>query len=247
MTDRKTVGVIPARGGSQGIPDKNIRLFAGKPLIAWTIERALAARGLSRLIVSTDSEAIADIARACGAEVPFLRPAAISASDTPIEPVLAHAHEWLVVHDNYRVDGLVLLFPTNPLREAKHITEAIELFYATAADSVISVNESPAHYTPYWTLIRGQDNVVRYFGGQDIRMGYTRRQDFPQKCFAKNDLVFVLKPRNLSGTDASLYGERAELYVTDRVFDGDINTIEDWELTLQTFQHLESRKHSARS
>ena len=247
MSDRRTVAIIPARGGSRGIPDKNIRPFSGKPLIAWTIECALAAKGISRLIVSTDSEKIADIARSCGAEAPFLRPAAISASDTPIEPVLAHAYGWLAVQDNYRADGLVLLFPTNPLREAKHITDAIELFYATDADSIISVNESPAHYTPYWTLVRDHENVVRYFGGQDIRKGYSRRQDFPQKCFAKNDLVFVLRPRNLLGKDASLYGERAELYVTDRIFDGDINDMEDWELTLQTFRHLESRRRSARS
>jgi CMP-N-acetylneuraminic acid synthetase len=240
MSDRKTVAIIPARGGSQSIPDKNIRSFAGKPLIAWTIECALAAEDVRRVIVSTDSEKIAEIALRYGAEVPFLRPLGISAADTPIEPVLAHAYEWLDTQENYRADGLILLFPTNPLREIRHITETVELFYATAVDSVVSVNESPAHYTPYWTLVRDEKGNVRYFDGKDMRNGYARRQDFPKKCFAKNDLVFVLRPQNLIGDVPNLYGERVELYVTDRIFDGDINTSEDWELTLKTFEFLKS-------
>lgn len=237
---RRVVAVIPARGGSQGIPDKNIRDFAGKPLIAWTIEGAREAKGIDRVIVSTDSEAIAAVARSFGAEVPFLRPASISASDTPIEPVLSHAYEWLLRTENYDADCLVLLFPTNPLREVQHIDESLRLFHDSHADCVITVNESPAHYTPYWTLVRNADGTVAYFGGQDLRKGYTRRQDFPQRCFAKNDLVFVLRPGNLFTSPSSLYGERTELLVTDRIYDGDINTAEEWDLTLLTFRHLRS-------
>lgn len=235
-----TVAIIPARGGSRGIPDKNILEFAGKPLIAWTIELALAAQGVSRVIVSTDSERIADIARQHGAEVPFLRPAEISAADTPIEPVMAHAWEWLRSNQGYEADALILLFPTNPLRLVQHVEESLDLFFSSGADSVLTVNESPAHYTPYWTLVRDGDGVVRYFGGKDIRTGYARRQDFPQKCYAKNDLVFVIRPQNLFLAQPNLFGERAELLVTDRVFDGDINDPEDWELTLQMFHHLRS-------
>ncbi len=245
MLRKNNVAVIPARGGSRGIPDKNIRDFAGKPLIVWTIEQARAAQGVTRVIVSTDSERIADIARQHGAEVPFLRPSEISAAETPIEPVMAHAWEWLRSNEAYAADALILLFPTNPLRQIRHVEECLDLFLASGADSVLTVNESPAHYTPYWTLVRDDDGVVRYFGGKDIRSGYSRRQDFPQKCYAKNDLVFVIRPQNLFGAQPSLYGERAELVVTDRVFDGDINDPEDWELTLRMFQHLRSRKDLA--
>jgi CMP-N,N'-diacetyllegionaminic acid synthase len=234
----RTVAVIPARGGSQSIPDKNIRDFDGKPLIAWTIACAKAAKGVDRVLVSTDSERIAQVARDHGAEVPFLRPAAIAASDTAIEPVMKHAYDWLLENEDYEADALALLFPTNPLRQVSHIEESIARFFNTGADSVITVNESPAHYTPYWTLIRDENGVVRYFDGQDIRKGYTRRQDFPRVCYAKNDLVFVLKPRNLSGELPSLFGARPDLLVTDRVFDGDINTPEDWDITLQTFRNL---------
>lgn len=237
---KKTVAVIPARGGSRGIPDKNIRDFAGKPLIAWTIELALATRGISRVIVSTDSPRIADVARKYGAEVPFLRPSEIAAADTPIEPVMAHVWQWLRENENYVADSLVLLFPTNPLRRAKHVEESVELFYSTGVDSVLTVNESPAHYTPYWTLVRDDDGVVRYFGGGDIRSGYARRQDFPQKCYAKNDLVFVLRPGNLFEQVPSLYGSCAELLVTERAFDGDINDPEDWDLTLHRFIQMHS-------
>lgn len=237
---KKTVVVIPARGGSRGIPDKNIRDFAGKPLIAWAIELALATRGVSRVIVSTDSPRIADVARKYGAEVPFLRPLEIATADTPIEPVLSHVWQWLRDNENYVADSLVLLFPTNPLRQANHVEDSIELFYSAGVDSVLTVNESPAHYTPYWTLVRDDDGVVRYFGGGDIRSGYARRQDFPQKCYAKNDLVFVLRPGNLFEQVPSLYGSRAELLVTERAFDGDINDPEDWDLTLQRFIQIHS-------
>lgn len=238
MSIKNTVAVIPARGGSQGIPDKNIRLFEGKPLIAWTIECALAAKSVKRVIVSTDSERIAEIARTYGAEVPFLRPTLISASDTPIEPVMSHAYQWLIDNEGYRANALILLFPTNPLRTQLQIEEAVDLFYLSQADSVISVNESPAHYTPYWTLVRDEQGTVSFFGGQDIRKGYSRRQDFPQTCYAKNDLIFVIRPENLVAEMPSLYGDKVKLYITDRIYDGDINTIEDWNITLQTFRIL---------
>jgi CMP-N,N'-diacetyllegionaminic acid synthase len=241
MTEKKIVVVIPARGGSKTIPQKNIKIFEGKPLIAWTIECALEAKGIHRVIVSTDNEEIADIARRCGAEVPFFRPAVISRAETPIEPVMLQAYTWLKDNEDYPADTLILLFPTNPLRETRHVEEALALFYTSKADSVISVNESPAHYTPYWTLVRNPNGTVGYFNGQDIRTGYTRRQDFPQTCFAKNDLIFVLRPQNLLDPPTSLYGRHAELYVTDRIYDGDINSPEDWELTLLMFRHLKSR------
>jgi CMP-N,N'-diacetyllegionaminic acid synthase len=239
----RSVAVIPARGGSQSIPDKNIRDFDGKPLIAWSIETALAAVSVDRVIVSTDSSRIADVARAYGAEVPFLRPASLARADTALEPVLAHAAEWLREDQGRLPDAMILLVPTNPLREVSHIDESVRLFYEAGVDAVMTANESPAHYTPYWTVVRDALGDVRYFGGQDLRHGYTRRQDFPQQCFAKNDLVYVFRPVNLFGPQPSVYGDRTRLLVTDRVYDGDINTSEEWDLTLQTFRRLRSPGH----
>lgn len=242
----RTVAIIPARGGSQSIPDKNIREFAGRPLIEWTIDTALKAKGLDRVIVSTDSERIAAVARNAGAEVPFLRPAAISASDTAMEPVLRHACEWLT-REGYPPDVIVLLIPTNPLRQIHHVEGALKLFMESGADSVISVNESPAHYTPYWTVVRDRAGSASYFGGLDIRNGFTRRQAFPQKCFAKNDLVYVMRPANLFEASSNIYGKRVELYETGRIYDGDINTPEDWEVTLLAFNYLESQRQRGRT
>jgi CMP-N,N'-diacetyllegionaminic acid synthase len=236
----KNVAVIPARSGSRGVPAKNIRDFAGKPLIAWTIELALAARGVSRVIVSTDSEQIADVARQYGAEVPFLRPSSIANAETPIEPVLAHAWQWLYDNENYLADSLILLFPTNPLRLKNHVEECIELFYSSAVDSVITVNESPAHYTPYWTLVQDAKGIVKYFGNRDIRYGYARRQEFPEKCYAKNDLVFVIRPSNLFEIHPSIFGNNNKIIITERKYDGDINDLEDWNLTLEKFHKIKS-------
>ena len=238
---KNNIAIIPARGGSQGIVGKNLRDFCGKPLIAWTIEQAKSSVGITRVIVSTDCKEIAEVSQQYGAEVPFFRPPEISMANTPIEPVLSHAVNWLSNQDERIIDSLTLLFPTNPLRQKEHIQHCLDLFFSSGADSVITVNESPAHYTPYWTLVQNEFGEVSYFGGGDIRSGYSQRQDFPQKCFAKNDLVFVFKPQNLFCEKSSIYGERVELVVTDRIFDGDINSEEDWNLTIRSFLYLKSR------
>jgi N-acylneuraminate cytidylyltransferase/CMP-N,N'-diacetyllegionaminic acid synthase len=242
MKEVKALAVIPARGGSQGISQKNIKPFEGKPLIAWTIECAKAVDEIDRIIVSTDNVEIAEISKAYGAEVPFLRPKELAEAETPIEPVMAHVCKWLQDNEGIVPQAMVLLFATCPIREPRHIREALALFYSTGADSVVSVNESPAHYTPYWTLIREEGGRVCYFGGTDIRMGYARRQDFPRICYAKNDVAIVFQPRNLFADVPSLFGERVELYVTERIYDADINTPEDWEWTEMVFRYLHHRK-----
>lgn len=241
MNHQRNIAIIPARGGSQGIPKKNVKIFEGKPLIAWTIECAKAVAEIDRIIVSTDSEEIAEISRRYGAEAPFLRPPELAEPETPIDPVMAHVCQWLEQKEKIKPEALILLFATCPIREPKHIKEALKIFYSSKADSVISVNESPAHYTPYWTLIRDEQGKVRYFGGGDIQSGYKRRQEFPKICYAKNDLVIVFRPENLWAKGQSIFGENVELYITERIYDADINTPEDWEWTEMVFRYLRSR------
>ena len=142
------VAVIPARGGSTSIPKKNIQLFAGQPLISWTIQQALEAQHVSRVIVSTDCEEIAKVAVEFGAEVPFLRPKSISKASTPVEPVLSHALQHIEKNMKISPQSLVLLFPTNPLRKVSHIDQCISTFASRNIDCVFTANESPAHYTP---------------------------------------------------------------------------------------------------
>ena len=147
------LALIPARGGSKGIPKKNIRPLAGKPLIAWSIEAARESRVIDRVIVSTDSEEIAAVAREAGAEVPFLRPAELAGDLTPDAPVFEHALAWLKENENYEPDLIVHLRPTGPLRTGEEIDEAIELLTAhPEADSVRSVEEPDKPPFKMWQM-----------------------------------------------------------------------------------------------
>jgi CMP-N-acetylneuraminic acid synthetase len=171
------LGLIPARGGSKGIPRKNVRLIAGKPLIAWTIEAALAARALDRVVVTTDDPEIAAVASAHGAEVPFLRPAELARDDTPgINPVL-HALDVLP-----GFDSVVLLQPTSPLRTADDIDAAVAVASIAQRANVVSVTEA-AHAG--WNFAMDSAGILDIVPG-DIA---TRRQDLP-KQFALNGAIY---------------------------------------------------------
>lgn len=237
----KIVAVIAARGGSESIPNKNIKKFCGKPLIAWTILAAKKSAHVNRVIVSTDSPSIAKIARTYGAETPFLRPKELSNSAIGLEPVLAHVYTWLLEHEAYKADAMLLLPATNPMRQPFHIDEAIVIFKKKKTDSVVAVNETPANHTPYWTLIKPPTGKVALFGGINIKKILPRRQAFPQKCFARNDLVYVLKPKNLFEKIPNLYGDTLELYETDPRYEVDINTEAEWEDAEIKFRRLHGR------
>jgi CMP-N-acetylneuraminic acid synthetase len=141
----RALGVIPARGGSKSVPRKNLHPLGGRPLIAWTIGPALAAKRLDRLIVSTDDAEIAEVARGLGAEVPFLRPAALAADDTPDLPVFQHALAALREREGYVPDAVVHLRPTQPLRTAEEIDAVVDLWARSGADCVKSVRPVAEH------------------------------------------------------------------------------------------------------
>jgi CMP-N-acetylneuraminic acid synthetase len=138
--DTEVLALIPARGGSKSIPGKNIRNFAGHPLIAYSIVAGLASETISRVVVSTDDEEIAGVARRYGAEVPFLRPAEYAQDDTPDLPVFQHALNWLAQHESYQPEIVVQLRPTSPLRRLWHIDEAVyRLIGRPEADAVRTI------------------------------------------------------------------------------------------------------------
>jgi len=235
----KIIAVIPARGGSKSIPLKSIKMFAGKPLIGWSIEGALGSKNLSKVVVSTDSEEIQKVALAYGALSPFLRPPELATDSMGIESVLKHTYEWYRDNENFEADAIVLLMPTSPTRQTFHIYEAIEIFKNTGADSVVAVNETPANHTPYWTLTKNDDGKVTLWGGVPLKNILTRRQDFPQKCYARNDLVYVLNPKNLYEEKPNLYGDKVKLYVISdsAKYEMDINTPDEWEASEIRFKH----------
>ena len=197
------LGVIPARGGSKGIPGKNLAQFAGRPLIALTIDAARASRRLARVIVSTDDDAIAAEAARLGAEVPFLRPVALAQDDTPMLPVLAHAATEMGRQSPPLPEAVVLLQPTSPLRTAEHIDAAIDLLEQSGSDSVVSVVEVPHQYSPVSVMQLDHGRLVPYGGTATV----TRRQDKPL-VYARNGPAVLavrtsvlLEARNLYGTD----------------------------------------------
>ena len=159
--DLKILALIPARGGSKGIPKKNIKLLLGKPLIVYSIEGAKKSQYIDRVIVSTDSQDIVDVAREAGAEVPFLRPAEISEDMTPDTPVFEHCLQWLKEKENFVPDMMVHLRPTGPLRTADEIDEAIEMLAADeTADSIRSIEEPPK---PPFKMWEPQGNYIKPF------------------------------------------------------------------------------------
>jgi CMP-N,N'-diacetyllegionaminic acid synthase len=198
------LAIITARGGSKGIPGKNLKLVADKPLIAWTIEAALATNLLDRVIVSTDSPDIADAARRYGADVPFIRPADLAQDDTPgIAPVV-HAAHWLYDSDGYRPDLIMLLQPTSPLRIPEDIDRAIKLIREKRADAIVSVTRVEAH--PYWMKQIDGYGRMRDFIKLDYPMD--RRQDLPE-VYALNGAIYlaryeVLLEQNTFYTDKTL-------------------------------------------
>ncbi len=179
------LAIIPARGGSKGVPRKNIRILSGKPLIAWTIETALACLLLDRVIVSTEDQEIAEIARTHGAEVPFLRPESLAKDDTPgLEPVI-HALLWLEENQAYRPDYVLLLQPTSPLRISQDIKRAIEKLKSSNSEAIISV--TPVKHHPYWTKRLTDDGKLKDFLLVDHPL---LRQDLPP-AYALNGAIYL--------------------------------------------------------
>jgi CMP-N,N'-diacetyllegionaminic acid synthase len=175
MSAPRVLAVIPARGGSKGLPGKNIRSLVGLPLIAHSIRCAALARSVTRTIVSTDSEEIARVAREHGAQVPFLRPAELARDDTPMFPVMTHALEQLEAAER-PYDVLVLLDPTSPGRLPGEIDRAVELLSSSPAAQGVVACSRPT-FNPFWVGVIQDGPFIRpAFDGAN---GFGRRQDVP--------------------------------------------------------------------
>ena len=218
--DKMILGVIPARGGSKGIPGKNIRSVLGKPLIAYAIECALKCPSIDNLIVTTDSEEIAGVARKWGAETPFIRPAELAEDKTPMVPVLQHAVIATEQYYQKTVDALVLLDPTGPLRTIDDVEGCLSLFMNSDCDAVISGNK--AHRNPYFNMVMIKDNYVSLILPCSKPIG--RRQDCPL-VYDLNTVVWVYSRKALMEECARI-PERTLLYIipSERAIDIDRET-----------------------
>ncbi|MBI3949556.1 MAG: acylneuraminate cytidylyltransferase family protein [Acidobacteria bacterium] len=219
----RVLGLIPARGGSKGVPRKNIRLLCGKPLLQYTAEAALAARRLSRVVLSTDDEEIAAVGRASGLEAPFLRPAELAKDDTPMLPVVQHAVRFLeATGDDF--DAVCLLQPTNPMRRAEVIDDCIELLERSDADAVCTILPVPSEYNPHWVYFRNADGSLRLSMGELSPI--PRRQDLPP-AYHREGSVYVTR-RDVVMEQNSLYGSRSVGYVLDPEQSVNIDGPQDW-------------------
>jgi CMP-N-acetylneuraminic acid synthetase len=224
----KTLGVITARGGSKGIPGKNLKPLAGKPLLAYTIEAAREAGVFERLILSTDDQAIAGYARSLGCDVPFMRPRELARDETPHLPVLQHAVQWLADEQAYQPEAVVILQPTSPLRRAEHIREAVALLAANDVDSVLSVSAVPAHMNPMRMLrVDAAGRAVLFMTGEPIRRRINRRQDMPE-AWVMNGALYAFRTHVLFGAEPSLYGDSTLAMPLPDPCGFSIDTPDDW-------------------
>lgn len=214
------LAIIPARSGSKGLPGKNIKLLNGKPLIAYTIEAAKACKYISKIIISTDDDIIADIAVKFGAECPFMRPKALATDEARSIDVYKYTFNRLEREFGETITSFVVLQPTSPLRTAQDIDNAIEIFLKKNADSVISYckEHHPIKWHKYITQEGKFENIFEDTIGnrQDERTSY-----FP------NGAVYVFK-KEVINTE-KYFTENSYAYIMERQKSVDIDTIDDFE------------------
>jgi CMP-N,N'-diacetyllegionaminic acid synthase len=214
----KILGLITARGGSKGIPKKNIRSIAGKPLIGWTIESALQSNKFTDVVVSTDDDEIARVAKAFGASIPFMRSPQLARDDTPGMAAVLDALEKLP-----DFDAVMLLQPTSPLRKSDDIAACIEYADAWKINSITSVSE--AHNHPYWTFSVTPNNVLKPLHDGEIPK---RRQDLPLAYSINGAIYYALVDWLRDRGD--FIGSDTHAYVMPPERSIDIDTPLDWKI-----------------
>lgn len=220
----RVLGLIVARGGSKGVPRKNVRLLAGRPLIAWTAEAALAATRLDRVMISTDDAEIAAVAGEYGVDAPFARPPELARDDTPTLPVVQHALRTLTAAGD-RYDAVCLLQPTSPFRSAGTIDRCIEVLATSGADAVVTVLPVPPEHNPHWVYFRDGNGSLRLSTGESQPI--PRRQALPP-AYHREGSVYVTRSEVVLSRE-SLYGERVLGVEVDPAYSVNIDTPADWE------------------
>ena len=218
----RVLAIVPARGGSKGVPGKNVRKLAGRTLLDYT---ALAARDsgvIDRIVLSTDSDDIADAGTRAGLEVPFMRPSSLAQDDTPMLAVIQHSLETLAA-DGWTTDVVVLLQPTSPLRRPSHVRDAVTKLHETKADSVVTVVELPRHLSPDYVM-RIEDGVLRPFLAEGARV--TRRQD-ARPAYSRDGTVYACWRTTLEKW-GNIYGEQCQPLILNAADSLSIDSPEDW-------------------
>lgn len=217
----RILGLIPARGGSKGIPGKNSKLLAGKPLLAYTIEAALEASALDGLVFSSEDEVLIKLAKDAGVEVPFTRPEHLATDTASSLAVVQHAIRFLEDRGEY-YDAVCLLQVTTPMRTANDIDNAVSSFVKSGADALVSVIPVPHQYNPHWVLLEKQTEKLHWAMGDKV---IGRRQDLP-KAYIRDGSIYITKTSVIKNN--SLYGESLAYFEMNPERHVNIDTEADW-------------------
>jgi len=216
------IALIPARGGSKGLPGKNIKLLNGKPMIAYTIEAALKSKKISRVILSTDDTEIARVGQQYGAEVPFMRPDYLATDTARSLDVFDYTITQLELLENIEINEFIILQPTSPLRKSIHIDEAITLFKEKNADSIISYCKED-HPIVWHKYIDNEGRFSNIFKDDFIK----NRQEI-KPTYYPNGSIFILKKEIINS--GNYYQSNSFAYIMEKKYSIDIDTIDDFRL-----------------
>jgi CMP-N-acetylneuraminic acid synthetase len=220
----RILAVIPVRGGSKGVPGKNIKLLNDKPLLQYTSEVALSSNLLTEVIVSSEDEKIIEVAKGLGIKVPFIRPMSLAEDNTPTIDVIVHILNWYKERSVF-FDAVCILQVTCPFRTVKFLNKAIKKFVEKDTDSLVSVLKVPHVYNPHWTFeedIKG--NLKNVTGDKEI---ISRRQELPT-AYHRDGSIYITKSEVLL-KEQSLYGKSIAFIESDPEFYVNIDTVADWE------------------
>jgi len=220
----KILTIIPARGGSKGIPGKNSKLLGGKPLLQYTVEAARESSLLSRIILSSEDLEIIDIAKSLGLEVPFVRPANLATDASGTLEVVQHALRYFM-EQGETFDAVCLLQPTTPFRESGSIDKAIQKFMESGLDSLVSVREVPAEFNPHWVFEADEKGNLHIATGEKEII--KRRQELP-KAYFRDGSLYLTKAEVILNQN-SLYGGSVGYVVSQSEWYVNLDTPQDWE------------------
>lgn len=226
--------IVTARGGSKGIPGKNIRDFSGKPLLYWTIEVAKQAGVFEKIFLSTDDPKIAELGKVYGAIVPGLRPESLATDQSPTAPVIHHVlNDWRGADE--LPEYVVVLEPTSPLRRVEHLRDAMDILKEKSPDSLVSVNLVPHHDHPEKILRRAEGGEVSLYQGGGLGKKHQSRHGL-KPLYAINGILYASKTKFLFMEPPTLYGASVYSMLVDKISAVDIDEEDDWLLAETLFK-----------
>jgi N-acylneuraminate cytidylyltransferase len=231
----RILAIIPARGGSKGVPRKNLKLLAGKPLLQYTIETAQACTSIDQIFFSSENQELVDLACKSGLNVPFLRPDHLAADQSGTLEVLQHVVEELRNRGDV-YDAICLLQVTNPFRTPQLVEQAIQRFKEGTFDSLISVLAVPHEYNPHWVFEPREDGALAIATGEPTII--KRRQELPV-AFYRDGAIYLMTVNTLM-KENSLYGSHIGYIESDASRHVNIDTMEDWKNAEELVQKLET-------